>query len=153
MRKTGDTRYRAAVGVALAAVFLLVWLSLSVGIIGADGDPANLMYFGVIAVGIIGALAARCRPLGMAGALLAVALAQAFVAVIALVGRLGYSWSGPLARDCGTERILRRAVHRIGVAVSAGGAGAIPVGPCDSGLAELSNKRLTQICGPALGAR
>ena len=96
VRKTGDTAYRAAVGVALAAAFILVWLSLGVGIIGRDGDPANLMYFGVLAVGIIGALIARFRPRGMARALFATALAQTSVAVIALVAGLGYPWSGPL---------------------------------------------------------
>jgi hypothetical protein len=68
---------------------LLVWLSLGVGIIGQDGDPANAMYFGVLAVGIVGALIARFRPGGMSRALLATALAQATVGAIALVGGLG----------------------------------------------------------------
>jgi CHASE2 domain-containing sensor protein len=81
--------------VALGAAFLLVWLSLGVGIIGADGDRANLMYFGVLAVGILGALIARFRPQGMARALVATALAQALVAVIALVLGLGDPWSPP----------------------------------------------------------
>ncbi len=88
--------YRSAVGVALAAAFILVWLSLGVGVIGKDGDPANLMYFGVLAVGIIGAIIARFQPGGMARALFATALAQALVAVIALLAGLGYPWSGPL---------------------------------------------------------
>ena len=88
--------YRAAVGVALAAAFVLVWLSLGVGIIGADGDPANTMYFGVLAVGIVGAIVARFRPHGMARALFATALAQALVAVIALIAGLGLPWSPPL---------------------------------------------------------
>ena len=90
------TAYRLAAGVALAAAFLLVWLSLGVGIIGADGDPANAMYFGVLAVGLLGALLARFRPWGMARALLAMALAQAAVLAIALVAGLGRPWSGPL---------------------------------------------------------
>ena len=85
--------YRAAVGVALAAAFILVWLSLGVGIIGADGDPVNMMYFGVLAVGTIGAIVARFRPHGMARALFATALAQALVAVIALIFGLGLPWS------------------------------------------------------------
>src|ERR671913_1871807 len=88
--------YRLAVGVALAAAFILVWLSLGVGIIGADGDPANMMYFGVLAVGTIGAIVARFRPYGMARALFATALAQALVAVIALIFGLGLPWSGPV---------------------------------------------------------
>lgn len=80
---------------ALAAACILVWLSLGVGIIGKDGDPANLMYFGVLAVGIVGALISRFRPLGMARALFAMALAQALVATIALIARLGLPYSGP----------------------------------------------------------
>ncbi len=95
-RMTSHTIFRAAAAVALVAAFLLVWLSLGVGIIGQDGDPANLMYFGVLAVGIIGAVVARFRPGGLARALLATALAQALVAAIALVARLGEPWSGPL---------------------------------------------------------
>ena len=88
--------YRSAVGVALAAAFILVWLSLGVGIIGADGDPSNMMYFGVLAVGIIGAIIARFRAHGMARALFAMALAQALVAVIALIFGLGLPWSPPV---------------------------------------------------------
>jgi hypothetical protein len=94
--KTDNTAYRFAIGVALAAAVMLVWLSLGVGIIGRDGDPANLMYFGVLAVGIVGALIARFRPRGMARALFATALAQTLVALIALTAGLGYPWSGPL---------------------------------------------------------
>ena len=43
------------------------------------------MYVGVLAVGVVGAVIARFRPNGMARALLATALAQALVAVIALI--------------------------------------------------------------------
>ena len=74
---------------------MLVWLSLGVGIIGKDGDPANLMYFGVLAVGIIGAVMVRLRAEGMARALFAMALAQGLVTAIALIARLGLPWSGP----------------------------------------------------------
>jgi hypothetical protein len=93
---TGKTAYRSALGIALAGSLMLVWLSLGVGIIGADGDPANLMYFGVIAVGLVGAVIARLQAVGMSRTLVAMALVQALVAAIALVGRLGLPWSGPL---------------------------------------------------------
>ena len=89
------TAYRSAIGVALAAACMLVWLSLGVGIIGKDGDPANVMYFGVLAIGIVGAIITRLQPLGMSRALLAMALAQAVVAAIALIAGLGLPWSGP----------------------------------------------------------
>lgn len=88
------TPYRAAIGVALVAACLLMWLSLGVGIIGKDGDPANLMYFGVLAVGIVGAVFARFRAHGMARALAATAVAQVVVAAIAVIGGRR-PWSGP----------------------------------------------------------
>jgi hypothetical protein len=94
-RKAGNIAYRAAVGIALAAAFILVWLTGAVGIIGSEDNNANLMYVGVLAVGIIGAIVARFRPHGMARALFATALAQALVAVIALIIELGSLWSPP----------------------------------------------------------
>ena len=96
VRKTRNTAYRSAAGVALAAAFILVWVNGAVGVIGTERDDANLMYGGVLAVGIIGAIIARFQPHGMARALFATALAQALVAVIALIAGLGSPWSGPL---------------------------------------------------------
>jgi hypothetical protein len=93
---TQHTRYQLAVGLAAGASLMLVWLSLGVGIIGRDGDPANWMYFTVIAVGIFGALIARFRSRGMARVLLAMALVQTAIAAIALTRGLGYPESGPL---------------------------------------------------------
>jgi hypothetical protein len=84
-RKAGNIAYRAAVGVAIATTLILLWMMGAVGVIGEDGDRADLMYLGVLAVGIIGAVIARLQPHGMARALLATALAQALVAVIALI--------------------------------------------------------------------
>ena len=89
VRKTDNTAYRSAVGVAIAAAFILVWVNGAVGIIGDEGNVANMMYFGVLAVGFIGAIIARFQPHGMARALFATALAQVLVAVIALIAGLG----------------------------------------------------------------
>ena len=88
-RATANRAYRAAVGVAVVAAFILVWINLAVGIIGSEDNPANLMYGGVLAVGIIGALIVRFQPVGMARALTATALAQALVGVVALTAGFG----------------------------------------------------------------
>lgn len=85
VRRAGDIAYRAGAGVALGAAFMLVFLVGAVGVIGEDGDRADLMYGGVLAVGIIGAVIARFRPEGMARALLAMAVTTAAVGVIALI--------------------------------------------------------------------
>ena len=88
-RITGNAAYRAGVGVAVVAAFILIWMNLAVGIIGSEDNPANLMYGGVLAVGILGALVVRFQPRGMARALAATALAQGLVGVIALMAGLG----------------------------------------------------------------
>ena len=85
MRVSGHRAYRAAIAVALAAAFILIWVNLAVGIIGDEGNPANLMYVGVLAVGIIGAIITRGQPRGMARTLSVMAFAQALVPVIALL--------------------------------------------------------------------
>lgn len=85
-KKLSNRTYRFAVGVALAAVFILVWMNAAVGGILGD-DPANMMYFGVLLVGIIGASIARLEPSGMARALFATAFAVVLIPVIAwLIG-------------------------------------------------------------------
>ena len=88
-RRTGDTAYRAAAAVVLAAAFLLVWLNLAVGIIGSEDNPANLMFGGVLAVGIAGAALARFRPDGMARAMVATAFAQALAGAMAVIAGWG----------------------------------------------------------------
>jgi hypothetical protein len=85
MREASNIAYRFAVGVALAAALILIWMNLAVGLIGSEDNPANLMYGGVLAIGIIGAIVARFRPHGMARALFVTATAQALVPVIALL--------------------------------------------------------------------
>ena len=74
--------YRAAVGIAFAAAFLLAWGNL---VQWADVNPAAAMYFGVPIVGVIGAAVARLRPNGMARALFATALAQVLVLAVVLI--------------------------------------------------------------------
>ena len=105
-RKAGNIAYRAAVGVALAAALLLVWINLAVGIIGNEDNPANLMYIGVLAVGIIGAIIARFQPHGMARALFATALAQALVVVIALIAGKQHSPISSVAEIVGVNGIF-----------------------------------------------
>jgi len=90
-RAKATTAYRSAVCVAIATAFFLFWLVGAVGLIGTEGDRADMMYGGVLAVGILGAIVARFQPrgtaraFGMARVLVAMALVQALIAVIALI--------------------------------------------------------------------
>ncbi|HEY1090722.1 MAG TPA: hypothetical protein VGE47_06510 [Burkholderiaceae bacterium] len=91
-RSRASNLYRAALSVALLGAFLLVWVNLAVGIIGSADEPANLLFGGVLLVGLIGAAIERLRPQGMALVLLAMALAQVLVSALAISA----GWQHPL---------------------------------------------------------
>lgn len=93
--KRGAMVYKAAVGLAIGTALILTWVNLAVGIIGSGMNAGNLMYGGVIVIGVTGALIARLEPRGMAIALFATALAQALVPVIALMIMNPGSWEAP----------------------------------------------------------
>ena len=84
-RISESTAYRTAVGVAVVAILLLIWVNLSVGIIGSEGNSANLLYVGVVAICIIGAGTSRFQPLGMARTMFTTAFVQMLVPVIVLI--------------------------------------------------------------------
>jgi hypothetical protein len=95
--------YRAAVGIAFAAAFLLTWGNF---VQMADVTPAAAMYFGVPIVGLIGAAVARLRPKGMARALFVTAFAQILVLAAALIFLMTRnpqvtSWTAPEWRGFG----------------------------------------------------
>lgn len=71
-----DLVYLTAAVIAIGAGFLLVWANLAVGVIGDEGNPVNLIFLGVLAIGLCGALLARFKPAGMARAAAAMAAAQ-----------------------------------------------------------------------------
>lgn len=84
-RKAVGRAYRVASGLALAAGLFLLWMNGAVGLIGSEQNPANLMYAGVLAIGVLGALLARLEPAGMGWALAATGFAQLLVPVLALI--------------------------------------------------------------------
>jgi len=83
----GSAAYRLGACLALGCGFLLAWINLAVGIVGEPEHPANLAFFGVVAVAIAGAALARCRASGLARAMNAAAAAQLLAGAIALASR------------------------------------------------------------------
>lgn len=84
MKVSAHPAYRAAMALALLAGLAIVWVALAVGIIGAGG-PADLLYAGILALGLAGASVSRLRPRGMAFTVFAMAAAAAGVGVIAVL--------------------------------------------------------------------
>ena len=87
-RRSGNVAHKAAVGIAVAAGLFLIWVNLAVGMIGDEGNAANLMYILVLFVALIGASIARFEPREASIAMFATAGAHALVVVIALIAGL-----------------------------------------------------------------
>lgn len=87
--KSVSVAYRLAVAIAVGTAFVTVWSTGAVGIIGSEDNPANLIYGGVLLIGLIGAVIAQFKPMGMAWAMAVTAAAQAAVGVAAVVGNWG----------------------------------------------------------------
>jgi hypothetical protein len=79
--RSGSIAFRAASGIAVLAAFLLVWTNLAVGMIGSEDNPYNLLFGGVLAIALVGSIAARFRAAGMAIATAAAGVAQIGIAV------------------------------------------------------------------------
>jgi hypothetical protein len=83
-RRSGSSAYKCAIGIGVMTGLLLIWINGAVGIIGNENNPANLMYFGVLATGMIGAIISSLRASEMSRTLMLMAIAQMLVPVIAL---------------------------------------------------------------------
>ena len=91
VRLSKDIVYRVAAAVAVVTGFLLVWVNIAVGFLGDEENPANLMFFGLLGLTLIGALAVRFRAAGLARLLVATAVGQVLIGVAALTFGLGAS--------------------------------------------------------------
>ena len=79
-RRMGVWSYKAGVGVALVAGFALGWSNMVQ--VADSGHPENLVYYSVLAVGIVGACLARLKAQGLALTLFAMAVPLTLIAVI-----------------------------------------------------------------------
>ena len=85
VRAARSNTYVVAFGIAVGTAFLTIWINLAVGIIGDEDNLANVMFVGVLAVALIGAVLARLEPLRMARAAELTAAVQSVVGVAALL--------------------------------------------------------------------
>lgn len=85
VRLSGNLAYRAGAFVAVGAALVLVWANLAVGLVGSEGNPANLWFMVVPVVGLVMAALGRFTSQGLVRAMLAMVVAQ-IVAGVAVGG-------------------------------------------------------------------
>ncbi len=72
--------------VAVGASFLVIWSNLAVGIVGSEDNPAKLLFFVALLMGLSGAVVARFDPIGMAFATTVTGIALLAALLIASAG-------------------------------------------------------------------
>jgi len=85
-RTSASLAYRVGAAVAVATGLLTVWITLAVGIVGAEDDPRNLVYFAVVGIAACSAVTALGNPRALARAMWATAAAQVLVGLLHLTG-------------------------------------------------------------------
>ena len=99
VRSSAHPSYRSAAAVALLTGLLVFWANGAVGIIGNEDHPANLLFFAVLALAVVGSFLARFRARGMVIAIGGAALAQFAAPFIAMA-----IWAPPF--DAGMVRTI-----------------------------------------------
>jgi hypothetical protein len=90
-RLSSDALYRLAGAVTVCGVLLLIWVVGAVGIIGASNNDANLLFGGVVAVGLLGSLGTLGKAQGMRFVLGLMAVGQLLICWLAVSN----GWAGP----------------------------------------------------------
>jgi hypothetical protein len=77
-RASRNISYRAAAVIAVASGFLQLWITLAVGIIGNEHNPANWTYIAVVLTGLSVAAVAKGNARTLARAMAVMAVLQVF---------------------------------------------------------------------------
>src|SRR4028119_2475742 len=94
-RKARNLSYLLGSASALAAGFGLVIVNGAVGLVGSEDEAHNLLFLAVVLVAIMGAVAARGRPQGMAGAMFAAGIIHLAISAALLFRAGGVSDGDP----------------------------------------------------------
>lgn len=83
-RQGSNLNYKLGAGLAVAAGFLVTWINLAVQIIG-DENPAFVLYFVALLIGLVGVGLSRFHPAGLARAAFATAAAIFLIPIVAVL--------------------------------------------------------------------
>ncbi|MCO6473553.1 MAG: hypothetical protein J5I57_07485 [Melioribacteraceae bacterium] len=87
--KVKNGTYKAGIAFGLFAGLFLIWANLAVGIIGSEDNPVNIIYYGVIGIGILGAVISRFKSRGLSLTMFVIALILLLITAIVLI----YAWT------------------------------------------------------------
>ena len=84
-RVSASLAYRVGSAMAVGTGFLTIWITLAVGIVGAEDNPQNILYFGIVGMAICVAVAALGDPRALARGMRATAVFQGLVCLVHVI--------------------------------------------------------------------
>jgi hypothetical protein len=84
-RASASLAYRVGAAMAVATGFLTIWITLAVGVVGTEDNPQNILYFGIVGMGICVAGAALGDPRALARGMRVTAAFQGLVCLIHVI--------------------------------------------------------------------
>lgn len=82
-RATDNRSVMVGAAIGLVGTTIMFWVNLAVGIVGQEGNAADLLFVAVPAVGLVVAAVGRFRPPAIAKGLAGMAMLQSGVAILA----------------------------------------------------------------------
>ena len=86
--------YKKGMVLAILATFLLFWINGAVGIIGSEDNSANLMFFVIVLVAVLGSLISGFAAYKMKWVMYVAAASQVIVFLVAWIA--GWGFTGPI---------------------------------------------------------
>lgn len=83
-RRAPDWASRFAALAAVGSTLMMTWVNLAVGLVGRENHGANVLYLGVVAIAVLGAIGSRFQPAGMARTFFTMAGVQLAIPVFTL---------------------------------------------------------------------
>jgi hypothetical protein len=84
VRTSHSRAYRGGAALAVLGAFLVVWTNLAVGIVGSEDNPANLLFFCALLLGVIAASIGRFTPRAMARAMMTIVIGLGIAFAVAV---------------------------------------------------------------------
>lgn len=88
IRRSKDDAYRTGALVGLLSMLLLTWSNAAVGFVGSGANTANVLYFGMLGVPLIGGALSGFTARGMFITMVLMAIVQAAITLFAVAGDL-----------------------------------------------------------------
>jgi hypothetical protein len=80
-----EVLFKTGMGLALITGLLLIWVNMAVGIVGSENNPFNLVYFTVVAAGLLSGFWVQFKPTRLMVVISVMAILMIVISIVAII--------------------------------------------------------------------